>query len=445
MGQKTRMAITFVPQSIRGRLLLAAFVFTGLALLVAGLSIGNVFDRAARRGLNDRLDGQIALIGQAVRADGTLDRDQLAQIGPITRHRGGWGWSIEATNGVARSADFVPLALSPRADHRHGGRIDHDRPGGKPYVRFLEEKRATGTVRISAWAPRFVIERARRAAIWPWIIALGTLAAFLAVATFLQLRVGLRPLQQVKVALRSVRAGSSERIPEDQPLELRELVSELNGLLDENQAALSRARSHVANLAHSLKTPLATLELKLRDSGRDPDGDLAGLVAQVEGAIRHHLGRARAASPGAPGALKVELRPALAALLAVFERIHIERGIVADNGVPPDMTVKCDPQDLDEMLGNLLDNGWKWAKSRISVQATQEGADIRIVIDDDGPGLSPDEMAIALVRGQRLDERDGGHGFGLPIARELAELHGGSLELTTSPLGGLRAILMLPR
>jgi signal transduction histidine kinase len=126
-------------------------------------------------------------------------------------------------------------------------------------------------------------------------------------------------------------------------------------------------------------------------------------------------------------------------------RIHVERGIVTDNGVPPGTTCKCEPQDLDEMLGNLLDNAWKWAKGRISVTAVEDGALLRIRIDDDGPGLSEEAMEQALVRGQRLDEREDGHGFGLPIARELAELHGGALDLRPSPMGGLRAMLTLPR
>lgn len=440
-----------MPRSIRGRLFLAALVFTGLALALAAVSVGNVFERMARRGLNDRLDGQIALLSQAVRPDGTLDRAELNRIGPFTLHDRGWGWTIRATDGVAQSSD-VPFEADIRSEGRPPRpRGERNRPrepmlhSAPPHVRTLETATPGGPVMISAWAPHHVVERMQRAALMPWAISLGVLAAFLLFATLLQLRIGLRPLARVKAALRSVRDGTQSRIPEDQPLELRELVQELNGLLDENEAALARARGHVANLAHGLKTPLATLELKLREAGRDPDGELAGLVAQVDGAIRHHLGRARAASPGAPGQLKVELRPALAALTGVLASIHAARGIALDNGVPPGLSVKCEPQDLDEMLGNLLDNGWKWAATRLAIAAVEEGNQIHILIDDDGPGLAPDAINTALVRGQRLDEREEGHGFGLPIARELAELHGGGLQLGPSPLGGLRARLSLPR
>jgi signal transduction histidine kinase len=449
-ARRTGKTVNFIPRSIRGRLILASMVFTALALLIAAISVSNLVDRFARRNLNERLDGQVALLAQTVRPDGTLDPVRLAQIGPFTRHRGGWGWEVKATDRTAASLDIErasPVLTEGQRQTRHHEKEDGetDRRDGRRYVRTLEQQMPTGPVTISAWAPRHVIERMQRATLMPWVVALGALAAFLIVATLLQLRFGLRPLALVKQSLRDVRSGVNERLSEDQPQELKELVQEVNGLLDENEAALSRARGHAANLAHSLKTPLATLALKLREEGRDPDGELAALVAQADGAIRHHLGRARAASPGAPGQLRVDLRPAVAEMLAVLGRIHVDRATSVDNAVPPGITLKCDPQDLDEMLGNLLDNAWKWAVGEIAVNAVEEGGQVRIHIDDDGPGLSAEAIDQALVRGQRLDERDDGHGFGLPIARELAELHGGSLELGPSPLGGLRAVLFLPR
>jgi signal transduction histidine kinase len=255
----------------------------------------------------------------------------------------------------------------------------------------------------------------------------------------------LRPLANLKASLEAIRAGKADRIPTNQPVELNAVVIELNGLLDENEAALARARNHVANLAHSLKTPLATLSLKLAESGRDCDGELAALVAQIDRGIRHHLGRARAASQGAPGQPQLNVAMAVTEILSVLEKIYAGRAIVARQSVPSEITVRCDGQDLSEMLGNLLDNAWKWATSQIEVSASEDGNMVRIVIDDDGPGLSGKAIAEALVPGRRLDERGDGHGFGLPIARELVELHGGSFDLGMSPVGGLRATLLLPK
>jgi signal transduction histidine kinase len=443
------MGMKLVPSSIRGRLLLAAFLFTGLALLFVSLSIGEVVDRFIRRGLDESLDAEIALLARSVRPDGSIDRAMLNEIGPFTQHEHGWGWRVEAPGQAITSRTIVPLdELREHGTHRHGHDEDKGdvRTGSNPlvYARTLVKHTAGGAVTIMAAAPRNVIDRQWRAAVTPLLLSVVALGLFLLVATLLQLRIGLRPLARLKASLADIRVGRLDRVPEDQPTELAPVVLELNHLIDENAAALTRARGHVSNLAHGLKTPLATLSLKLAEPGRDPSGELASLADQIDRAIRHHLGRARAASPGAPANFHAPLAPVVAELTGVLAQIHAERGIVASRDIAADLTVRCDPQDLDEMLGNLLDNGWRWARARIGVSAARQGKLIRIVIDDDGPGLSREAIDQALVRGRRLDEREDGHGFGLPIARELAELHGGGLELGVSPLGGVRATLTLP-
>ncbi len=413
------------PQSIRGRLLASALVFTLVALLFAGLSIGAQFDRFARRGLDGRLDAQSELLARSIRPDGRIDREMLQDIARLIGRRG-WEWSISTPIESARSGEG-------RRTRREGG----------GYSRTLQLETASGPATVNVSAPRGVGDGFRRSAIWPWLVSLAALAGFLFLALLMQLRFGLAPLARLRASLGDVRAGRASRVPQDQPSELREVASELNSLLDESEAALARARGHVANLAHSLKTPLATLSLKLRD-GREASDDLLPLVEQIEGNIRHHLGRARAASPGAPGQLTVAIQPAVSALLGLLERIHADRKLAAHAEVDAAQRVKCDPQDLDEMLGNLLDNAFKWARSQVRVSSAERGAAVAVSIEDDGPGLDPQGIERALARGERLDEQGDGHGFGLPIARELAELHGGSLELDRSPLGGLRATLVLP-
>jgi signal transduction histidine kinase len=440
-----------IPKSIRGRLLLGGIFFTALALLFASFSINEVLDRFIRRGLNERLDTQIALLVRSVRADGSIDRQILQQIGPFTQHERGWMWRIETPGGMVSSDAFLRLD-DRRPEYREIRgkpiRPRADRPWSEAtrnlYLRSWRKALPNGQVVITVGAPKAVVERRRQAAVIPLLGSLGALGAFLLIATLVQLRVGLRPLRNLKSSLAEVRAGTRSRITGDQPAELRDMVDELNGLLDENAAALDRARGHVANLAHGLKTPLATLSLRLNEPGRDTDGELAGLVAQIDNAIRHHLGRARAASPGAPGQPQVDLSGAVAELVSALGHIHAGAGIEAAVSITPETSVKCDPQDLDEMLGNLLDNAWRWARSQLVVSAATHGAFVHIDIDDDGPGLSSEAIDRALVRGMRLDERGDGHGFGLSIARELAELHGGTLDLGPSPLGGLRASLVLP-
>lgn len=456
------------PRSIRGRLLLTGAFFTAVALVAASLMIGQFLDRFVRRGLDERLDAQIALLVRAVQPDGSIDRDMLQEVGPFTQHRRGWAWRVDAPSGTFSSRDVIDLkqlrfdGRGWRGRHPANGAGHADSNGlsdrrsqanrrpqsgesDRAYVRTAERQTTGGSVRITASAPREILERQRTSAIVPILATMAALSLALIASMLLQLRIGLKPLDRLKQGLADVRAGQHTRIAGAQPAELAPVVDELNSLLDENAEALSRARGHVANLAHSIKTPLAALSVRLAEHGRDPDGQLGELVAQVDGAIRHHLSRARAASPGAPGQAVVPLAAAVAELLEVLARIHIERNVAFQAVIAQDLTVNCDPQDLTEMLGNLLDNAWRWAASRIVVTAANEGRVVRIDIDDDGQGLSEAAVAEALKPGRRLDERTDGHGFGLPIARELAELHGGSLRLEVSPLGGLRATLRLPR
>jgi signal transduction histidine kinase len=278
----------------------------------------------------------------------------------------------------------------------------------------------------------------------PLLGSLLLLGLALGIATLVQLRIGLAPLGRMRTALAAVRSGHATTIPVDQPSELAPLATEINALLAENAAALANARGHVANLAHGLKTPLATLALSVRPL--DPDGTLGAQIARIDQAVRHHLGRARAATPGAASRVATPLAPVVADLADALARIHAERGIAADVAIDPALAVAVDRQDLDELVGNLLDNAWRWAATRIAVRATRSEDDrfAMLAIEDDGPGIPESTRAAALSAGQRLDERGDGHGFGLSIATELANLYGGTLMLDTASLGGLVVQVTLP-
>jgi len=441
-----------LPQSIRGRLLLTGIVLTAAALIAATFAIDAIMDSFVRRNLNQSLDGQISLLIRAVKSDGEVDVNMLQEIGPYTQYRRGWAWKIETpTHTYTSSKELRALDFQEEGDRGREGHFKGPPEtlmtgrAGDLYVSILEKETPSGIVRITATAPHMVYRKLRDSAITPVLATLVGLSAALLLASILQLRIGLQPLDRIKKTLADIRSGKIQRVPTDQPQELRPLVEEMNDLLDANEVALSRARGHVANLAHSLKTPLATLSVKLADDSRDPNGDLAELVTQIDRAIRHHLGRARSASPGAPGGQPVNVADTLADLIVGLRRIYIDRSVEFSIDAPPELTVRCDPQDLQEMLGNLLDNAAKWAASHIAVSVSDEGRQVRIDIEDDGTGLDVAAIAQALLPGGRLDENVEGHGFGLPIARELAELHGGSLELARSARGGLRATLHLPR
>jgi signal transduction histidine kinase len=446
--------MTLVPRSLFGRLFMSAGLFITIALVVAGLSIGQVLERFVMHGLDDRLDTQITLLARAVRADGTIDGKRVIDVPPFDEPDSGWIWQIVAPHQTLRSASTggaavpVPVVhppfLDPHGRHRLQPADGVSAEGEGLHFRTLEVESAAGPLTITAAGPREVAERPLRQAIAPLALSLLILGIVLIAAIMLQLRFGLRPLRRLETSLIAVRNGGARHVSDEQPYELRSLVAQLNGLIDENEAGLENARRHVANLAHGLKTPLAALRIKINEAGHDPDGEIGELITRIDASIRHHLGRARAAAPGGLARKATPLAPHVHDLVATLGKIHAERPIAVSVKVDGSLAVGCDPQDLDEMLGNLLDNARRWATSAISVTARINGPGVDLIISDDGPGLTESERGDALVAGRRLDERADGYGFGLSIAQELAELYGGSLTLGQSPLGGLSASLSLP-
>jgi signal transduction histidine kinase len=445
----------WLPRSLFGRLLAIALVATAAALLFAGVTIGHVLERFVMRGMDDRLDAQIAVLSQAIRPDGTLDPARAVPLPGFDDPGSGWVWQVDGqgrrwTSGTAPSIPVSPPppAEGPRQNGREGhaprpGEARDDR-GRRLHVRTATMATPSGPVSIMASGPRQVVEAPLRAALVPLLGSLALLGAALAAATMLQLRIGLRPLRALRENLADIVAGERRHVAADQPVELQPLADELNLLIDRNAAQLDQARRHLANLAHGLKTPLAALDLQIAASGADRDGSLAAAIARIDRRIAHHLRRARAVAAGGHRA-PVPLGEAVADLLAVLRRIHADGAVAATTSVDPAFRVAVDPQDLDEMVGNLLDNAWRHAAGRGAVTARVDLGFVILAIEDDGAGLAQAALEEAMMPGRRLDERGPGHGFGLPITRELAELNGGALVLGRSDaLGGVLAELRLP-
>ena len=237
--------------------------------------------------------------------------------------------------------------------------------------------------------------------------------------------------------------GEDRQLGGRYPSEVQPLVDDLNALLAEREARVQRALAKAGDLAHGLKTPLAVLA---RDADRATAlGDLelaSSMAAQVERMRRqidYHLAHARAAAAGTLPGTRSLVGPSVDALFRTLERLHAERSISLRSAVGPAHAVRCQREDLEEMLGNVLDNACKWARSRVEVDSEAAGSAIVITVDDDGPGIDPDMAAEVLKRGVRADEQVEGTGLGLAIVRDLAEIYRGSIELSRSPLGGLRA------
>lgn len=261
-------------------------------------------------------------------------------------------------------------------------------------------------------------------------------------------RAGLRPFDELRRRLGAVRQGTARQVEGTYPNEVQPLVKDLNALLSHQEAAVSRAVAKAGDLAHGLKTPLAILAQEAERAAAAGERDLADSIAeQVDRMRRHidyHVAQARAAASGATPGARCRVRDSADALSRTLLRLHADRGVGIDVEVAPDHVVRCERQDLDEMLGNLLDNACKWAHGRVVVASEVYGNTVLITVDDDGAGLAADLRQAVLERGVRADEAAPGSGIGLGIVRDLAELHGGTVVLDASALGGLRASLRLP-
>jgi signal transduction histidine kinase len=439
--------------SLNRRLLVGAAVFIALALVIAALVIGFVLHRFIQGQIDQRLDTQIVFLSSMLAAgdDGVVTVTGNADGPPFDRPAHGWYWEVVGPDNILRSRSLegagieVPEFRRPPRDE-HPAPADGIGPGNAALHYRIRPVTVGGIpVTILVSAPRAAVSGPLRDAMTTLALSLGVLGLALVLAIVLQVRLGLRPLDRLRRAVAEVRAGRSDRLPAAQPREILPLVSELNLLLEQNAATLERARRHVANLAHGLKTPLATLAIALSERGHDASGELHSLVVLMERRIRHHLGRARAASVSGSTRARTSVAARIDEVGNAPGKIYADKRIAFAPTVPGALAVACEPQDFDEMAGNLLENAFRSARTTVAVETHHtDGRSVTIVIEDDGPGLRPDQIPQVLRAGERLDESTPGFGFGLPITRELAELYGGGLDLDASASGGLRVTLRLP-
>jgi signal transduction histidine kinase len=266
----------------------------------------------------------------------------------------------------------------------------------------------------------------------------------LVIAILIQVRIGLLPLRRLARALARIRDGRARRLEGDYPSEIAPLAGELNSLIAHSAEVVGRARTHVSNLAHFLKTPLTVLA----SEAEAQPGPLADAVKRqiftMRRQVDHYLARARAAGSVDVLGNRTEVAPVLADLARVLTRIHAERAIAIDVACPSGLFFRGERQDLEEMAGNLIDNACKWSHGRVRATCAREGRNLILTVEDDGPGLSQSERARVGHRGERLDESVPGSGLGLAIVGDISKLYGGFFTLDASAMGGLQARLTLP-
>jgi signal transduction histidine kinase len=263
-----------------------------------------------------------------------------------------------------------------------------------------------------------------------------------------QIRRSLAALTQLHTRLGAVHRGEDRQVSGRYPTEVQPLVDDLNSLLADREQRVRRALAKAGDLAHGLKTPLAVLS---RDASRaeaagqsELASSMADQVERMRRQIEYHLAHARAAASSADATARTPLGPSIDGLVRTLQHIHAERKLAFEVRVAAEHAVRCQREDVEEMLGNLLDNACKWGRRSVRIESSLAGPSVLITVDDDGPGLDPALAARVIERGVRADEATEGSGLGLAIVRDLANIYGGSIELTSSRLGGLRATLLLP-
>ncbi|EXI70612.1 MAG TPA: sensor histidine kinase [Candidatus Accumulibacter phosphatis] len=451
--------------SLRLRLLAGTLLWVAASLVVAGLALDKLFrDHVAEQfhaALQTHLDQLTA--GFVVDEQGRPALATPLSDPRLSRPYGGLYWQIDrlagdgsaAATGVLRSRSLWDSVLAVPSDSLADGEMHRHRvagPEGSTLGLSERSVRFDGAAAASATRWRLIVAADERliaepvarfsGALWR---ALALLGVGLALAVLVQVVVGLAPLRRLRVALGRVRDGRSERLQGNFPVELMPLVEDFNGVLAHNGEVLRRARTQAGNLAHALKTPLSVLANAAH--GRQ-DEESRMITEQVEVARRqvdYHLARAQAAAVTHGAGARTLLAPVIAGLLRTMRRIHAERPLELQVGVMPEaLAFRGEVQDLQEMLGNLLDNACKWATQRVELAAQRDGEMLRITIDDDGSGVAAAQRDAVLGRGVRADEQTPGSGLGLAIVDELARLYGGHVDLAASPLHGLRVTLSLP-
>jgi signal transduction histidine kinase len=438
--------------SLALRLLAGAGIWVGIGLAVCGILLSNLFRDYVERGFDSRLNVLLqGLVAASEINDGKLVLTRTTGEPRFEELFSGWYWQISDAAGApllrSRSLFDEKLPLDPGGTRRPEASFETDGPLDRRlrvFQRTITLPDATGPYRYSVAGDRSEIAEEVAAFDVALAQSLGVLGVVLLVAVFVQVHIGLQPLRRIGAAIAAVRAGRTGRLEGRFPAEIVPLSSEINNLLEHDAQVLERARTQVGNLAHALKTPLSVLVNEAAAASGPMADAIQQQTAEMRRQIDHYLARARTAGAAKVLGARTEVLPVAEDLRRTLARIHVEKSLSIELAVGAGASFRGERQDLEEMLGNLMDNACKWARARVQVSTHESGGRLSLLVDDDGPGLSEEERQALFRRGSRLDESVPGTGLGLAIARDMAELYGGTVDLARAPAGGLRAELVLP-
>ena len=447
--------------SLAVRLFVSATAWAVIILVITGVVLSSLYRQTVERAFDRRLGVYLRTIVADIAAPEEPGGKFPQSLGeplfelPLS----GWYWQVTRLDpgkrDVRSSRSLWDGGLPHLEDHGVPANPDGSREGYVPgpedqRLRLVERNIDLGDeghylVAVAGDAAEITDET--RGFDQALVVTFSILAMVLLITTMFQVRFGLAPLKRITGSLAAIRAGTAERLAEDFPDEIAPLARETNALIEANKEIVERARTHVGNLAHALKTPISVMVNEAATRGGDAFAEKVREQANImRDQVARHLERAHLAARLTVVGSITDVAPVVTALARTMEKIHHDRGIAIEVDADANARFRGERPDLEEMIGNLVDNACKWATSRVAVEVVSEksGQVLRIAVDDDGRGLSSSEREQVSHRGQRLDETKPGSGLGLSIVVELAHLYGGKLELGAAPIGGLRAELTLP-
>ncbi len=458
-NQKTSMRSS----SLALRLFLSAALWTVAILLVTGFVLSSIYRQAVERSYDRRLGVYLrTLVAEVAAPEEASDRSPQSLGEPLfDLPLSGWYWQVtrlQTTKPEVRSSRslwdgglprLTDLNIPVGADGTRRSYVDGPEDQHLRLIERSVDLGDDGRYLVVVAGDASEIDEETRSFDRALLVTLGTLIVVILFTTIFQVKFGLAPLRRISESLAAIRAGGAERLEGKFPVEIAPLARETNALIDANREIVERARTHVGNLAHALKTPLSVIVNEANARKEDPLA--AKIVEQADimrDQIARHLERARLSARMTVIGTVTDVLPVIFALARTMEKINHHRGIVIDVDAPTPVRFQGEQPDLEEMVGNLVDNACKWAQSRVSIEVIPEFSAsrpvVRIVVDDDGPGLTAAQREQVTRRGRRLDETKPGSGLGLSIVVDLSGLYGGSFTLGSSPIGGLRAELVLP-
>ncbi len=450
--------MNFIRNSLMGRLIAAATFWILIGLVIAGITLASVFRAHVEKQLND---DQLAHLNELIDHTEINDKYSLELVRPLSDPRyakknSGYYWEIQKQGKiVARSNSLQgPVLAIPTDDlptviaHRHeiqgptGFLLTTERaywpdPATAPlrFIVGMDYQHLTG-----------VMSRFNITLVW----SLSILAIAMIIASGIFILFATKPLNDLQRALERVRMGKEKKLVGTFPNEVMPIVNDLNTMLVTNADMMQRARAQAGNLAHGLKTSLAILFDEADQMTHAGLLQHASTISEqsrrIQILIDYHMARARAAVASSAPGTSTNVTAVTENIISALTRLYQDRNIKVDQEGLQGLLVACDPQDLNEILANLLDNAFKHAKSRICLSTTenQVGSHIELIIEDDGPGLPAEAWDVVFNIGERWDSRTNGSGLGLPIVHDLTTLYGGYVRLSEARLGGLRVTLALP-